>query len=76
MLSASNPGEGADMDVGAAIFFTDYSMGPSELGRALEERGFESLWFPEHTHIPTNRKSPWPGIERSSTRAVLLPEWR
>ena len=40
------------MDVGAAIFFTDYSMGPAALGRALEERGFESLWAPEHSHIP------------------------
>ena len=34
------------MEFGAAIFFTDYSMGPVELGRALEERGFESLWAP------------------------------
>ena len=32
------------MDFGAAIFFTDYSMGPAALGRALEERGVESLW--------------------------------
>src|SRR5580765_1939017 len=60
MLSASNPGEGADMDFGAAIFFTDYSMGPSELGRALEERGLESLWAPEHSHIPLSRQSPFP----------------
>jgi probable F420-dependent oxidoreductase len=48
------------MDFGAAIFFTDYSMGPSELGRALEERGFESLWAPEHSHIPLSRQSPFP----------------
>ena len=40
------------MDFGAAIFFTDYSMGPVELGQALEARGFESLWAPEHSHIP------------------------
>ena len=40
------------MDAGAAIFFTDYSIGPVELGRALEERGFGSLWAPEHSHIP------------------------
>jgi len=32
------------MDAGAAIFFTDYSIGPAALGRALEERGFGSLW--------------------------------
>src|SRR5437016_13302595 len=48
------------MDFGAAIFFTDYSMGPAELGRTLEERGFESLWAPEHSHIPLSRRSPFP----------------
>src|SRR5512144_2731202 len=48
------------MDFGAAIFFTDYSMGPVELGRALEERGFESLWAPEHSHIPASRQTPFP----------------
>ena len=48
------------MDFGAAIFFTDYSMGPGELGRALEERGFESVWAPEHSHIPLSRQSPFP----------------
>jgi probable F420-dependent oxidoreductase len=49
------------MKFGIAIFPTDYSITPSELGQAVEERGFESLWFPEHTHIPTSRSSPWPG---------------
>ena len=48
------------MDFGAAIFFTDYSMGPAALGGALEERGFESLWAPEHSHIPLSRQSPFP----------------
>jgi probable F420-dependent oxidoreductase len=48
------------MQVGAAMFFTDYSMAPAELGRALEQRGFESLWAPEHSHIPLSRKSPFP----------------
>jgi probable F420-dependent oxidoreductase len=48
------------MQFGAAMFFTDYSMGPVELGRALEERGFESLWAPEHSHIPVSRASPFP----------------
>ena len=48
------------MDYGAATFFTDYSMGPVALGRALEERGFESLWAPEHSHIPLSRQSPFP----------------
>lgn len=46
---------------GAAIFFTEYSIGPIELAQALEERGFESLWAPEHSHIPVSRKTPYPG---------------
>src|SRR5437763_927499 len=48
------------MHVGAAMFFTDYSMAPAELGRALEERGFESIWAPEHSHISLSRKSSFP----------------
>ena len=49
------------MHIGAAMFFTDYSMTPAELATALEERGFESVWAPEHSHIPLTRKSEWPG---------------
>ncbi len=49
------------MDYGVVMFPTDYSMTPAELAQAAEERGFESLWFPEHSHIPLSRKSPWPG---------------
>jgi probable F420-dependent oxidoreductase len=45
------------MDVGAAMFFTEYSMMPDALGRALEARGFESVWAPEHSHIPSSRRS-------------------
>jgi probable F420-dependent oxidoreductase len=48
------------MDIGAAMFFTDYSMAPGELGRALDARGIESVWAPEHSHIPTSRKTPFP----------------
>jgi probable F420-dependent oxidoreductase len=48
------------MHVGAAMFFTDYSMAPGELARALEDRGFESLWAPEHSHIPLGRDSAFP----------------
>lgn len=48
------------MDFGAAMFFTDYSMAPGELGQALEARGFESMWAPEHSHIPLSRATPWP----------------
>src|SRR5208337_4208869 len=48
------------MDFGAAMFFTDYSMTPGELAQALEARGFESVWAPEHSHIPTSRRTPFP----------------
>jgi probable F420-dependent oxidoreductase len=49
------------MQFGGAKFFTDYSMSAMELARALEERGFESVWAPEHSHIPLSRKTPFPG---------------
>jgi len=49
------------MHFGGAMFFTDYSMSAMGLARALEERGFESVWAPEHSHIPTSRKTPFPG---------------
>ena len=49
------------MQFGAAMFFTDASMTPAELGPLLEERGFESLWVPEHSHIPVVRTMPFPG---------------
>ncbi len=45
---------------GATMFATDRSMPPALLGRALEERGFDSLYLPEHTHIPTSRRTPAP----------------
>ncbi|MFZ5782214.1 MAG: LLM class F420-dependent oxidoreductase [Pseudomonadota bacterium] len=48
------------MKIGAVMFFTADSMQPAPLARALEERGFESLWVPEHTHIPSSRKTPYP----------------
>jgi probable F420-dependent oxidoreductase len=46
---------------GAMMFPTDYAIQPAELARAVEERGLDALFFPEHTHIPTSRRSPWPG---------------
>lgn len=49
------------MKIAVNIFFTDYSIAPTELGPALEERGFESIWLPEHSHIPLPRVSQWPG---------------
>lgn len=48
------------LKIGAVMFFTTYSMPPADLGQALEERGFESLWVPEHTHIPSSRTTPYP----------------
>jgi probable F420-dependent oxidoreductase len=48
------------MELGLAHFATDYGMDPAELGRKAEERGFESLFFPEHTHIPASRETPHP----------------
>ena len=49
------------MRVGAFYFPTDYGINVAELARALEDRGFDSLFLPEHTHIPASRKSPFPG---------------
>src|SRR4051794_38691957 len=48
------------MRFGLAIFLTDYSIAPDELARMAEDRGFESLFLPEHTHIPTSRRTPYP----------------
>ncbi len=49
------------MKFGAFIFPTDYSIQPVELAKALEERGYESVWLAEHTHIPKSRETPYPG---------------
>ena len=49
------------MDIGLFNFATDYSMPLADLAREAEARGFESLWVPEHTHIPVSRRSPYPG---------------
>ena len=59
------------MDVGLVTFPTDKGIDPAELARRTEAAGFESLFFTEHTHIPTSRESPWPGGDE-------LPEkyWR
>ncbi|HSB12034.1 MAG TPA: LLM class F420-dependent oxidoreductase [Blastocatellia bacterium] len=45
---------------GVAMFSTDYAIRPDELASELEQRGFESLWLPEHTHIPVSRRTPYP----------------
>ncbi|HXH82116.1 MAG TPA: LLM class F420-dependent oxidoreductase [Candidatus Tectomicrobia bacterium] len=49
------------MHVGVCIFATEYAIRIDELAREAEARGFESLWVPEHTHIPTSRRTPFPG---------------
>jgi probable F420-dependent oxidoreductase len=49
------------MKYGVYQFNTDDAIRADELGREVEARGFESLFVPEHTHIPASRKSPWPG---------------
>jgi probable F420-dependent oxidoreductase len=48
------------MHVGITMFVTDYAISPQDLAMAAEARGFESLWLPEHTHIPASRKTPYP----------------
>ena len=53
---------------GVQIFPTDQTLQPIELARAVEERGLDSLFFPEHTHIPVARTTPFPG-------GTPLPEW-
>jgi alkanesulfonate monooxygenase SsuD/methylene tetrahydromethanopterin reductase-like flavin-dependent oxidoreductase (luciferase family) len=55
MTFSSNP------RFGVSMFPTDYAIQPIELARAAEERGFDSLFFPEHTHIPASRLSAFPG---------------
>ena len=59
------------MDFGVMIFPTDATPSPVELGRKVEALGFESLWFPEHSHIPTSRETPWGGVKG----AAPLPDW-
>ena len=49
------------MRIGLCYFPTDYGIDISELARAAEDRGFHSLLLPEHTHIPTSRRTPYPG---------------
>lgn len=59
------------MKVGLTIFATDRAISPVELAREAEARGFSSLYLPEHTHIPTSRRTPPPTGE-----ATLAEEYR
>lgn len=56
------------MRYGLTMFVTDVAMNPAELARAAEDRGFASLYVPEHTHIPVSRRTPPP------TGDEILPE--
>ncbi|MDH3190937.1 MAG: LLM class F420-dependent oxidoreductase [Acidimicrobiia bacterium] len=58
------------MRFGVFIFPTDTAIRPDVIAREVEDRGFESLWFPEHSHIPTSRVTPWGGVDG----APQLPE--
>ncbi len=58
------------MDFGVLIFPTDTAIRPDDLAIEVEKRGFESLWFPEHSHIPSARTTSWGGMEG----APPLPE--
>ncbi len=58
------------MHLGVAMFFTDYSMTPQELAVAAEQRGFDSVWSPEHSHIPVSRKTAFPS-GRGSAQEIL-----
>jgi probable F420-dependent oxidoreductase len=66
--AGANDKGGRAMKIGVTMFATDYAIAPHELAAEAEARGFESVWFPEHSHIPTSRKSPWPG-------GAELPKW-
>jgi probable F420-dependent oxidoreductase len=59
------------MKIGVAIHATDLAMSPIELAREAEARGYDSLYVPEHTHIPTSRRTPAPTGD-----AVLGDEYR
>jgi probable F420-dependent oxidoreductase len=48
------------MKLGVMSFNTEYTIRADELAAAAEARGFESVWFPEHTHIPASRETPYP----------------
>ncbi|MDL5158548.1 LLM class F420-dependent oxidoreductase [Actinomycetospora termitidis] len=56
--TAGNP---RDVQHGIMMFPTDYAIDPATLAKEVEDRGFDSLWFPEHSHIPVSRESPYPG---------------
>ena len=63
------------MHFGATMWFTEYSISPSELAVALEERGFESLWASEHSHLPI-QGDPEAGIDIEESQQLPKREVR
>ena len=66
------------MKLGICMFATDYAIRIDDLAREVEARGFESLFVPEHTHIPTSRRSPWPGGSEPAAGSIGIrwtPSW-
>ena len=58
------------MDFGISYFPTDETFDPPTLARMVEERGFESLFVAEHTHIPASRETPYPAGTRAAARVL------
>jgi len=61
------------MKFGVSMFTTDRSAGPAEVAQAAEERGFESFWVSEHSHIPVDEPFPFQGFEPRIYAAMLDP---
>jgi alkanesulfonate monooxygenase SsuD/methylene tetrahydromethanopterin reductase-like flavin-dependent oxidoreductase (luciferase family) len=61
------------MHFGVSMFHTDYSIPAVEFARALEVRGFESMWAPEHSHIPVSRRTPFP--EGANSQGPMPRSW-
>ena len=59
------------MRVGITLLSTSRSLAPAVLAREVEDRGFDSLWFAEHSHIPASRRTPFPG---ASPKRPELPD--
>jgi hypothetical protein len=62
------------MHFGVSMFHTDYSIPAVQLARALEERGFESMWAPEHSHSSTKNaeKARDPEMHRRGMEGIIL----
>ncbi|MEM7017828.1 MAG: LLM class F420-dependent oxidoreductase [Pseudomonadota bacterium] len=61
------------MKIGITMFDTDRAIHPVELAKEIEERGFDGLYLPEHSHIPISRRTPWPGSPPGEN--IPLPDY-